>query len=164
MVTFNLSYTAPINRPNHHPTLTPSLVWKCIDRKVRHAEQFVPAIVKTELLSESATELKRRVNFAPNGHPAGATEAIETCRLYEPCRVEFVAADGSSIINAVSRGSSDDENDLYYTYIFEWRHPDLVEGSVEALAQWERDWKTTQLAVEATIDTMRRLVAEGVVS
>ncbi|KAL8784356.1 MAG: hypothetical protein Q9213_004008 [Squamulea squamosa] len=160
MVVFNMSYTVPINRPGL-PVLTETQIWRCVDRKVRHAEQFVPSIVHTELLSESGTELKRRITFARDGHPAGAKDAVETCRMYEPCRVDFVAADGSTITNAVSFGPG---GDAYYTYIFEWRHPEINEGSAAAVAQKEADWKTTRLAVEATIDTMHRLVAEGVVA
>ncbi|KAL8850365.1 MAG: hypothetical protein Q9221_004685 [Calogaya cf. arnoldii] len=160
MVLFNMSYTAPINRPGL-PVLTATQVWRCVERKVRHAEDFVLAIVNTELLSESPTELKRRVTFAANGHPAGVKEAVETCRIYEPCRVDFFAADGSTITNAISVGPGDDDSNPYYTYIFEWRHPEIKEGSAEAVAQKEADWKTTKLAVEATIDTMHKLVAEG---
>ncbi|KAK0665926.1 hypothetical protein QBC41DRAFT_257156 [Cercophora samala] len=169
MVTFNLSYTAPINPPNASPILTQSQIWACIKLKVRHAEQFVPAITNTEILSESTkgettVSLIRRVTFAPGGHPAGAESAVETCRFFEPCRVDFVGADGSAIINAVSRGPPGGEaHELYYTYIFEWRHPDLEAGSEAAGRQEEADWVTTQLAVNATIATMRRMVREGVV-
>ncbi|KAL8996035.1 MAG: hypothetical protein Q9169_004347 [Polycauliona sp. 2 TL-2023] len=154
MVVFNMSYTAPINRPGL-PTLTSTQIWTCVDRKVHHAEQFVPAIVHTEVLSESATELKRRVTFAPNGHPAGAKDAVETCKIYEPCRVDFIAADGSTITNAVSIGSG---SDLYYTYIFEWRHPEIKEGSDEAGRQKEADWKV------CILHCSHLLVAEGVVA
>ncbi|KAK2879440.1 hypothetical protein FQN49_000875 [Arthroderma sp. PD_2] len=160
MVVFNMSFTAPINQQGR-PTLTASQAWNCVAFKVRHAEKFVPAIVKTEILSQSSTEVKRRVKFAPGGHPAGNQYAEETCRLYEPCRVDFVSADGSVITNAISAGSGRDGEDLYYTYIFEWRHPEIMEDTAEADAQREADWKTTRLAVSATIDAMHRLVAEG---
>lgn len=143
MVVFNMSYTAPINRPGL-PMLSATQIWRCVDRKVRHAEDFVPAIVHTELLSESRTELKRRVTFAADGHPAGIKEAVETCRMYEPCRVDFVAADGSTITNAISVGPGGDDWNLYYTYIFEWRHPDIDEGSAEAAAQKAADWKVRE--------------------
>ncbi|EER29456.1 hypothetical protein D8B26_003999 [Coccidioides posadasii str. Silveira] len=188
MVVFNMSYTAPINQKGRR-SLTASQIWECIERKVRNAEQFVSAIINTEILSESATEVTRRVTFAPHGHPAGAAEAVETCRMYKPCRVDFVAADGSTITNAVSVGPGGDE-EFYYTYIFEWHHPEIAEGTPEASAQRIADWKvcrrrltehfasshpklishiygssqTTKLAVEATIDTMHRLVAEGEVA
>ena len=201
MVTFNLAYTAPINPPGAEPVLSQAQIWECISRKVIHAEQFVPAITKTEVLSESTSEgggivLQRRITFAPGGHPAGAESAVETCKFFEPCRVDFIAADGSVIINAVSLGSSGKPEDLNYTYIFEWRHPNIEAHSREAETQKEADWKvradafpcpdcgtpscprgchrltprhitclqTTKLAVHATIETMRRLVREGIVS
>jgi hypothetical protein len=146
MVTFNLSYTAPINAPGIEPVLTHSQIWKCIDLKVRHAEQFVPAIANTEVLSESTAEgggvvLNRRITFAPGAHPAGTKEAIERCKFYEPCRVDFVAADGSIITNAISLSSTGKPEDLYFTYIFEWRHPSMEAHSSGAIAQEEADWK-----------------------
>ncbi|CAP65899.1 uncharacterized protein PODANS_5_11020 [Podospora anserina S mat+] len=150
MATFNLSYTAPINPPGASPVLTQSQIWECIKRKVRHAEHFVPAITKTEILSESkegetVVSLKRRITFAPGGHPAGAENAVETCHFFEPCRVDFVGADGSAIINAVSRGPGVEAQDLNYTYIFEWRHPELEAGSEEAAKQREADWAVSAL-------------------
>ncbi|KAI1499967.1 hypothetical protein F5X99DRAFT_388307 [Biscogniauxia marginata] len=168
MVTFNLSYTAPINPPDVETKLTISQVWACINSKVRHAEKFVPAIVNTEILSESATDgaglvLERRVTFAPGGHPAGAKDAVETCKFYEPCRVDFVSADGSIITNVVSVGPSGKSDDLHYTYVFEWRHPGIEANSSEAESQKEADWKTARLAVESTIETMRRLVRESAI-
>jgi len=153
MVTFNLSYTAPVNPPGAEPVLTQSQIWECIKRKVRHAEQFVPAITQTEILSESKVEgevvsLQRRITFAPGGHPAGAENAVETCRFFAPCRVDFVAADGSAIINAVSVGPTAQPDDLNYTYIFEWRHPDLKANTREAEIQKEADWKVGNLHVQ----------------
>ncbi|KAI4235393.1 MAG: hypothetical protein LQ349_003192 [Xanthoria aureola] len=62
--------------------------------------------------------------------------------MYEPCRVDFVAADGSTITNAISVGPGGDDWNSYYTYIFEWRHPDIDEGSAEAALQKDADWKT----------------------
>jgi len=163
MVTFNLSYTAPINVPGAEPVLTQSQIWKCMNRKVRNAEQFVPAILDTEILFDRGTVLERLVTFAPGAHPGGAKNAVETCKFYEPCRVDYVAADGSIITNAVSTGSIGTPEDLHYTYIFEWRHPEIKAHSIEAKTQEEADWKICKIAVNSTIDTMRRLVREGIV-
>ncbi|KAB5531214.1 hypothetical protein GE09DRAFT_1146254 [Coniochaeta sp. 2T2.1] len=167
MVTFNLSYTAPINPPDTDVILTKSQIWTCMQQKVRRAEQFVSAIEKTEVLSESVSGgvvlLQRRLTFAPGGHPAGARHAEETCKFYEPCRVDFLAADGSVVTNVVSLGPSGREDDLHYTYVFEWRHPGVEAGSEAAARQAEADWKVAKIAVNSTIKTIRRLVKEGVV-
>lgn len=147
MVTFNISYTVPVNAPGVEPVLTQSQVWECMKRKVRHAPEFVPGVTGTEILSEGTApsgggvvQLQRRVTFAPGFHPAGAMEAVETCRLYEPCRTDFVAADGAVITSVVSLGQTGKPEDLNYTYIFEWRHEGIEAGSAEAKAQLDIDW------------------------
>ncbi|KAF2964216.1 hypothetical protein GQX73_g9358 [Xylaria multiplex] len=169
MVTFNLSYTVPINIPGTQPLLTQSQVWECMKRKVRNASDFVAGITKTEILSETITPdgglvIERRVTFAPRFHPAGAEDAVETCKLYEPCRIDFVAADGSTITSVVSSGPTAKPEDLHYTYVFEWRHKHIEDyNSDEAVTQRGVDWDITQATVNITVDTMRRLVREGVV-
>ncbi|KAI0123265.1 hypothetical protein BJ170DRAFT_713397 [Xylariales sp. AK1849] len=163
MVVFNLSYTAPINEPGVEPVLSQEQVWSCIHRKVRHAEEFVSAIRSTEIFSKSVSELgnlvlERRLTFDPSTHPAGAEYATETCKFYEPCRVDFVSTTGSVITNIVSAGPTRKPEDLLYTYVFQWLHPEIETGSPEAERQEEADWKMTKIAVISTIETMRRLI------
>ncbi|KAH9906302.1 DUF1857-domain-containing protein [Xylariomycetidae sp. FL2044] len=169
MVTLNLAYTAPINPAGATPTLTPAQIWAGLRRKVRRAQEFVPVILSCEVLSTETLpssadggggneQVVREVQFAAgDGRPSGRP-IRETCVHYAPCRVVFLQEDGSSIVNVVSRGP---EGELYMTYVFEWRRPEVEEGSEEAKALEESNWKMAKMAVEGSIDTIRRLVKEG---
>lgn len=74
---------------------------------------------------------------------------------FEPCRVEFEQPDGSRVSNVISEGA---DGDLYMTYIFEWRHPDVSKEELAALNEKER--RMSQMAVEGTIKVMRQLAEE----
>ncbi|KAK4113158.1 DUF1857-domain-containing protein [Canariomyces notabilis] len=167
MVLINLGYTAPINRPGESPVLTIDQVWAGLQRKVRYAQEFVPLIVGCEVLSEekdpAAEEvdvITRRVTFAEKAGPMSGRIVTEVCKLYAPCRVDFVQEDGSKITNCVTRGESGEPGDLYLTYIFEWRHPNVAEGSEEA--QWleGEHRKTAGTAVEGSIATIREMFSK----
>jgi hypothetical protein len=144
MVSLNLAYTAPINRPGQLPVLTQSQVWAGLQRKVRHAEEFVPLIVACEVVSETTPAVNavdsdqvpaitRLVTFRSGSGPkADGTSVEEVCKLYAPCRVDFHQEDGSKIANYVSQGPSGEADDLFMTYVFEWRHPDVQAGSDKA--------------------------------
>ncbi|KAI6089792.1 DUF1857-domain-containing protein [Hypoxylon rubiginosum] len=167
MVTFNLAYTAPINPAGATPTLTVPQVWAGLQRKVRRAQDFVPIIEECNVLSEETEPrtgnlaVTREVRFKAGFEPsAGAGGALvrETCVHFAPCRVDFEQPDGSTISNIVSAGP---DGELLMTYAFEWRYPDVKEGSEEAKALEEKSWKTAKTAVHGSIDTIRRLVKDG---
>ncbi|KAK3934145.1 DUF1857-domain-containing protein [Diplogelasinospora grovesii] len=166
MVVFNLGYTAPINRAGQEPTLTLAQVWAGLQRKVRHAQEFVPVIVECGVLSEEKDPSKddvvvvtRTVRFKPGAGPGGQVK--EVCKHYAPCRVDFYQQDGTTISNFVASGPSGEPEDLHMTYMFEWRHPDVEAGSEEAKKMEEAHRKTAKMAVESSIETIRRLVKEG---
>ncbi|KAH8902920.1 DUF1857-domain-containing protein [Coniochaeta sp. PMI_546] len=167
MVVINLGYTAPINRPGESPTLSVAQVWQGLKRKVRHAEEFVPVIVHCEVLDEKTTEtgeevVTRAVKFAAGSGPKGGNVPVkEVCHHYAPCRVDFQQEDGSRISNFVSSGPSGEPDDLFMSYVFEWRHPEVEQGSAKAKELEEGHKKTAKLAVESSIKTIRRLVEEG---
>ncbi|KAI0837164.1 DUF1857-domain-containing protein [Hypoxylon sp. FL0890] len=167
MVTFNLAYTAPINPAGVTLTLTLAQVWAGLQRKVLHAEEFVPVIEECHVLSgeEDKTtgnfKVTRQVRFKPGSEPssgAGGTLVKEVVVHYPPCRVDFEQPDGSTIANIVSQNA---DGELEMTYAFEWKYPDVEEGSEEAKALEEKSWKTARIAVHGTIDTIRRLVKDG---
>ena len=127
MVSFHIAYTAPINLPSASPTLTREQVWAGLERKIRHAEEFVPAITGCTVLSENSDEVVRELEFKPGFGPPGKVR--EVCRSFAPSWVDFEQADGSTIKNVVSDGPS---GELFMTYVFEWRHAELQGGSEEA--------------------------------
>jgi hypothetical protein len=49
--------------------------------------------------------------------------------LYAPSRVDFLREDGTKFSNYVTQGPSGEETDLFMTYVFEWRHAGVQEGS-----------------------------------
>ncbi|KAK3989050.1 hypothetical protein QBC44DRAFT_94988 [Cladorrhinum sp. PSN332] len=159
MPTINLGYTAPINPPSAEPVLTLPQIWAGLQRKVRHAEQFVPLIkscaVESETQSEAGnTVITRVVDFGNNlGLQQKDGKLVrEVCTLYPPVRVDFLQEDGTKIGNYVSEGQ---DGGLWMTYVFEWRVEEGEEG-VEA-----RFKQTAKMAVEKSIETIRRLVKEG---
>ncbi|KAK5005322.1 hypothetical protein LTR16_007041, partial [Cryomyces antarcticus] len=75
--------------------------------------------------------------------------------------VDFHQPDGSTISNIISDGPSGQPSDLYMTYAFQWLHPEIERGSkVEAEALVMRK-KTAKMAVEKSIESIRRMVKEG---
>lgn len=146
MVSINIAYTAPINPEGASLALTQAQVWAGLRRKVRHAEEFVPVIVACEVLQEEGEKVIREVVFAAKGGPhnskPGENKPVkETCVHYPPARVDFEQEDGSTISNIVSKGPG---GELLMTYSFEWRHPDVAEGSAEAVGLEESHWKVSE--------------------
>lgn len=74
--TIYLAHTVPVNPPSAHPTLTHAQVFAGLNRKVRHAEEFLPgAIASTIVLSETKDEdgndvVEREIVFAEGGKRA----------------------------------------------------------------------------------------------
>jgi len=171
MVTFNLAYTAPINPPGETaaPPITATQVWAGLQRKVRHAEEFVSIITGCKVLDgetvpaayagRGRTATTRIATFDVPGK--GSWEVKELCIEYPPCRIDFIQPDDTTVANYISQGPSGEPTDLFLTYVFERSHPDLVEGSEEARRQEEADKKLAKTAVDGSIETIRRMVANG---
>jgi hypothetical protein len=86
MVNIHVAYTEPINPPNSPPVLIKEQVWNGLQRKIRHAEEFVPVIERTEVLEENGNEVVRVAHFA--GRDGGKGHEIrEVCRSYWPTKV-----------------------------------------------------------------------------
>ncbi|KAI9053724.1 hypothetical protein LZ554_002675 [Drepanopeziza brunnea f. sp. 'monogermtubi'] len=156
--TNNIAFTSPINPPDASPTLTRPQIWRMLQLKVRSAETFVPnAIQSTTVLSTTpASDNAAAVTVREVTFREAQRVVREVVTEYEDARVEFEQPDGSRISNVVSEGA---DGELYMTYIFEWRHPGMKEEELEALKAKER--KMSQMAVEGTIEAMRKLVSEG---
>lgn len=75
-------------------------------------------------------------------------------------QVDFHQENGSTISNVISEGS---EGDLNMTYVFEWLHPQTEAGSAEA-GQLHAKYKAiAKMAVEKSIESIRKMVTEGVI-
>jgi hypothetical protein len=76
----------------------------------------------------------REIKFAnvdgpKSGNISTAAPVREVCVHHHPSRVDFQQQDGSNISNIVSR---DSEGSLLLTFSFEWRHPEVEDGSDRA--------------------------------
>ncbi|KAF3012774.1 hypothetical protein E8E14_003920 [Neopestalotiopsis sp. 37M] len=159
-VTINIAYTAPINPAGAEPKLNQTQIWTGLERKVRHAQEFVAIIVGCDVVSEEQSAkgyltVTRDVTF--KGAPGPVREV---CTHYAPARVDFEQDNGSFISNIVSKGP---DGELLMTYSFAWAHPDVAEGSAEVQKLEADHWKTAKIAVEGSVNTIRRLVKEGTI-
>ncbi|CBX91847.1 hypothetical protein LEMA_P045530.1 [Plenodomus lingam JN3] len=164
MVTFHLSHTSPINPPSAAPVLTQAQLWAGLQRKIRFAQEFVPVIEGCEVLGEEAGEggdvvVTREVRFKAGAGPR--ERAREVVRGFWPCWIDFEQQDGSHIRNIISTGSSGSPTDLYMTYTFEFKFPDLQRGSDEAHRQLGKLKEMAQKAVDMSIDAIRAMVLDG---
>ena len=111
----------------------------------------------------------REAQFLEDQGPAAARMnnglVTEVCALYAPQRVDFLQTDGSTVANVVSKGASGD-SDLYMTYTFVFRHPELDETkdrpAVDHMRAKYQDM--AKLAVEKSIESIRKMVSEGDIS
>lgn len=155
--TNNIAFTSHINPPGSSPVLTRPQIWSMLQLKIRSAETFVPAaiqsttVISTTTNEETGNEVTvREVTFLQDQR-----KVKEVVTAYADTRVEFEQPDGSHVSNIVSEGA----DGLYMTYVFEWRHPGVEGEELEKLR--EREKAMSKMAVEGTIEAMRKLVREG---
>ena len=84
--TINCAYTEKINPPGETPVLPRAQIWKGLQRKIRRAQDFVPVILATDVVSESENEVVRVAHFGEfHGKPPSSVR--EVCRSFEPTKV-----------------------------------------------------------------------------
>jgi len=160
MVVIHCAYTEQINPSGTTPVLTRDQIWRGLQRKVRRAQDFVPVIEDCEVLEERTTdgvpEVVRLAHFKAMGDRP-PTKVEEVCRSFYPTKIDFVQPSGAVITNTVSDGPGLTEHDYNMTYTFEWRFPDVAEGSSEAQKLAEQKVKEAQMAVHSSIVAMRKM-------
>jgi hypothetical protein len=79
----HLAHTTPINpASSSSPPLTRTQIWAGLQRKIRHAEEFVPVIDSCTVLSDEAGVVVRDVRFkAGRGAKEKARETVKTCGM-----------------------------------------------------------------------------------
>ncbi|KAK4118945.1 DUF1857-domain-containing protein [Parathielavia appendiculata] len=164
MVVINLGYTAPVNPPGASPVLTPSQVWTGLQYKVRRPERFVPLITGCTVVSETSSDMKntdgaaatitRLVIFKPGSGPGNGEPVREVCKLYPPCRIDFLQDDGTTIGNYVTFG---EHEEVMMTYVFQWRADAVEEGSEEHRRLEDKYRQIAKVAVEGSIQTIRKI-------
>ncbi|CAO2658814.1 Nn.00g065370.m01.CDS01 [Neocucurbitaria sp. VM-36] len=159
MVNLHLAYTSKINPAGATPVLNQAQIWAGLQRKIRFAQEFVPVIESCDVLEDKDGVVTRVVNFKPGLGPKD--KAKEVVRGYWPSWVDFEQEDGSHVRNIVSDGPSGDLDDLHMTYAFEFRYPNIQEGSKEAEEQLQKLKATSKKAVESSIEAIRQMVVDG---
>ena len=76
-------------------------------------------------------------------------------------KVDFWQPSGALITNTISDGKTFEEKDLQMTYTFEWRYPDVVEGSEEHKEKWKQSVEGAKMAVHSSIVAMRKMAEAG---
>ena len=76
-------------------------------------------------------------------------------------KVDFWQPDGALITNTVSDGPGLTEDDMHMTYTFELRYPEVKEGSDEYKKKVEEHKKLAQMAVQKSLDSMRKMASAG---
>lgn len=127
MVTINLALTVPLNPPGSNPVIAPAQAWSALLRKARRPQDFVPVVSGCTILSETPTSISAEVSFHPGvGH---ASVIKVTCTVHPPCRLNYDMEGGSTAVNIVSEMPG---GELMLTFVFEWAHPGVAEGSEHA--------------------------------
>ena len=75
--------------------------------------------------------------------------------------MNFIQPDGAVITNTVSDGPSMTEHDYNMTYTFEWRYPNVTEGSEEHQKLQKSTVDGAKMAVHSSIEAMRKMAAAG---
>jgi len=165
MVTINCAYTEPINPSGAQPILTRAQIWKGLQRKIRQAQDFVPVITGCDVLEDNhaagGNEVVREAHFQGDGDGKPGRTVREVCRSFWPSKVDFHQPNGAVITNTVSDGEALDGMDLHMTYTFEWRYPDVEEGSEEHERLRESCVRGAKMAVHSSIEAMRGMARRG---
>jgi hypothetical protein len=87
----HLAHTTPINPPSASPALTRAQIWAGLQRKIRHAEEFVPVIASCTVVSDADGVVVRDVRFkAGQGAKESARETVRTCGTAWVCVVPYL--------------------------------------------------------------------------
>lgn len=154
----HLAWTSPINPTGATPILTRAQIWKGLERKVRHAEEFVGgAISSTEVIEETEDEkgyemVVRDVMFSETKQ-----KTREYCVLYPCMKVEFIQREGTKVINTVSDGA---DGQLYMTYQFDWLFPEETDEAKRNELS-DRYMVIARTAVDKSIEAIREMVKDG---
>jgi len=81
--------------------------------------------------------------------------------MHKTPQVDFHQPDGSTISNIISKGP---DGDISMTYAFEWLHSEVKADEKQKIEELRaKHAKTAQMAVEKSIEAVRRMVVEGTI-
>ncbi|PVI07805.1 DUF1857-domain-containing protein [Periconia macrospinosa] len=159
MTLIALAFTAPLNPPSTPASerLTRAQLQAGLHRKVRFPQEFIPAIEACEVLSDKDNVVERHAIFKPGYHKK---DTIEKVRTWGDVWHDFENDDGTVIRNIVSEDTKGD-GEIYVTFTFEFRIPNLKEDTPEYEEQKKKLEAMGRSGVDGTIQTIRTMVKDG---
>ena len=156
---FSVEHSVPVNAglAPGEPALSRHHVWLGLVLKAEDAVPFVPAMTWCRVTGRFDNGLFRDIVF--NG------EAMTEKILYRPEeKVEFIRTAGIEMGTIVNEILEDEDGELLLRFAFTLEREDLPHGSTE-----ERDFadgmaKGYLVAVQATVDEIRKRVKEGAIA
>lgn len=153
---FTVDNTVPINAnlgPDD-PPLTRSLVWQGLLMKAEDAVPFVPAMTECVVTERFDNGIMRDIVFAG--------EAMTEKILYTPEeRIEFIRTAGIEMGTIVNEILEDENGDLSLRFAFTLEREGMPDGSAEEKEFADTMAKGYLVAVQATVDEIRRRVRQG---
>ncbi|KAH6704029.1 hypothetical protein BKA61DRAFT_181782 [Leptodontidium sp. MPI-SDFR-AT-0119] len=159
MVQIRAARSVPVNPPGAAFILKHTQLWTALQRKVRHATEFVPLMKScTVLKDEGDVVLRDAILVQENG---AVREMREEVTSYSQQWIIFRQTDGSTTTNLISNSPQEGDEGLILSYIFEWNYPNLKEESREYDEIVAATEKMALTAVEKSIEVSRSMVTEG---
>jgi hypothetical protein len=147
MVTFFVGHTSRVNPSGASPVLTHEQLWAGLSLKIRDPTEFVPIVASSQIISEEENVsnggviITRDIIFKDGeGPPDHAGKPVrEIVKSYYPIRADYHQVSGPVMQNFITKGiDADGKEELFLSFVLEFRFPDLKAGSEEAKAQEDK--------------------------
>jgi hypothetical protein len=150
-------------------------IWRGLQRKIRHAEDFVPIIEKTEVIEDDKeNEVVRVAHFIEQPHQP-AHSVREICKSYYPTKVGIQpkTLQMSPLISDVPKGRLHPaQRRRHHEHGQRWTwhdgerpqhdlYEDVTEGSEEHKKLETQHRNGAKMAVHKSIEALRRMGAAG---
>lgn len=151
---FTLTRAVPLNGPDSAIQITRQQIWKVLALKARDGRAFVPSITSCKVVEDGEDSFVRELSVN-DGPPYR-----ERVTLHNEKLIVFQHVDSPQTSVVLNQIETDEQGQLHlrYTYLLEFKG--LLEGSEEEHARKDQLSKMP-FAVDATLETARRMLAEG---
>ncbi|EHK22125.1 uncharacterized protein TRIVIDRAFT_216138 [Trichoderma virens Gv29-8] len=160
--TYNISFTAPANKPTDETKLTSADLWLGVAHVARTPQEFAPYVAKCDVLWETKNKqrLGRAVTLGDGGvHTVNSQVLYQEVSIADKLHVAATTLDtGAKTTFLVSYQPnavvSPDSTDVSFTVIYELKLAGVQPGSDKA-KEIERDYP--ELARKACVDTIEQI-------
>lgn len=149
-----LTRAVPVNQPGQAP-LTRGQLWQALLLKVENATLFVPGMTYCRVLERRGNEVFREIVWRGQHRRQRVT-------LHPEHTVEFEHLSGNARGRVLNQIEEDEKGTLHLRFTFMIEEIDgIPPGSAEEQAYGERMKEDYQGAVQASLETARRLIVRG---